>query len=282
MSGQGHSNLLGSDLIYQVLYEIRKLVERISCTFIKFISIRRTMKKIATYILSLLAGIQLSCQDTEEFKIPSDIGFRMDVNREGDAGSQLSFTSGYITLASFSFDGEREQGGDVFFEKEYEQGLQIPFDATKPVDALAFQVPQGNYVRIEVEMETYDDAAVAGLVVYGAYLHSNGIRYPIQFELSSSINMEIKARDKSGSSHIVLKQSSPATGKIRLDPVKWFEAVPLSLLDNAVLTAEENHGENEEEIEFGSSYILINEEINEGIYEIIITRIEQSAEMIFE
>ena len=251
------------------------------------------MKKIATYIFFLLAGILMSCQETEEFKIPSDVGFRMDINREANPGGQLSFTSGYITLSSFSFEGKREQGGDVFFTKEYERGLQVAFDATKPVDAWAFQVPQGNYLRIEVEMETYDDTSVSGLVVSGSYLHSNGIRYPIQLELSSSVDIEIEARDKSGSKQIVLKKSSPATAKIKLDPVKWFEAVPLSHLDNAVLTLgdseeeseregqEEGEIESEEEAEFGSSYILINEEVNESIYEIIITRIKQSAEVIF-
>lgn len=238
------------------------------------------MKKIAACIFSLLAGILLSCQDTEEFKIPSDIGFRMDIKREAEAAGPLSFTNGHITLASFSFEGEREQGGEVFFDKEYEQGIKLPFDAAKPVDALVFQVPQGNYIRIEVEMETYDDTSVSGLVVFGSYLNSNGTRYPIKFELSSAVDMEIEATGNTGSRQIVLKQSSPATAIIKLDPFKWFEAVPLSHLDNALLTVEENEGETEEGE--GSSYILINEEVNENIYEIIITRIEQSAEIVFD
>ena len=238
------------------------------------------MKKIATYVFFLLAGILWSCEETEEFKIPSDVDFRMDINRGGNPGGRLNFTSGYIIISSFSFEGRREQGGDVFFTKEYERGLLVPFDATQPVDALAFQVPQGNYLRVEVEIETYDDTSVSGLVVSGSYLHSNGTRYPIRFELSSSVDMEIEARDKSGSKEIVLKQSSPATAKIKLDPVKWFAAVPLSHLDNAILTVEESEGEMEGEQ--GSSYILINEGVNESIYEIIITRIQQSAEIVFD
>ena len=210
------------------------------------------MKKITTYVFSLLAGILMSCQETEEFKIPSEIGFRIDIKRETNPSARLSFTSGYITLSSFSFEGRRKQGGDVFFTKEYDRGLQIAFDATKPVDALVFHVPQGNFVRIEVEMETYDDTSLSGLVVSGSYLHSSGTRYPIRLELSSSIDIEIEARDKSGSKEIVLKQSSPATAKINLDPVKWFEAVPLSHLDNAVLTVEESEGaEGEVEMEGG-------------------------------
>lgn len=246
------------------------------------------MKRIITYVFFLLAGTLLSCQETDEFKVSSDVAFRMDIDREANSGGRLNFTGGSITLASFSFEGRREQGADVFFTKEYERGLQIAFDATQPVDALAFQVPQGNYVRIEVELETYDDTAVSGLVLTGSYLHSNGVRYPLRLELSSSVDIEIEASDRSGSKQIVLKQSSPATAKIKLDPIKWFEAVPLSHLDNAVLTAGEsegeveNEGESEEEMVSGASYILINEEVNESIYEIIITRVEQSAEIVFE
>ena len=242
------------------------------------------MKKIAKYIFFLLAGTLWSCEETEEFKIPSDVGFRMDINREANTNGRLSFTGGYITLASFSFEGKREQGGDVFFTKEYERGLKVAFDANQPVDALAFQVPQGNYVHIETEMETYDDSSLSGLVIYGSFLNSNGTRYPVRIELSSSVDFEIEARDMSGSSQIVLQQSSPATAKIKLDPVKWLEAVPLSHLDNAVLTEgeSESESESEAETESGSSYILINEEVNESIYEIIITRIEQSAELVFD
>ena len=237
------------------------------------------MKKAVTFIFSLLVGILLSCQETEEFKIPSDVGFRMDINRETNPEGRLSFTGGYITLASFSFEGRREQGGDVFFTNEYERGLQVAFDATKPVDALTFQVPQGNYTRIEVEMETYDDTAISGLVVSGSYLHSNGTRYPLRLELNSSVDIEIEARDNSGSSQIVLQQKSPATAKIKLNPLKWFEAVPLSHLDNAILTeGEEEEGEGDPVV----SYIIINEEVNESIYEVIITRIEQSASIVFD
>lgn len=248
------------------------------------------MKRIITYVFFLLAGTFLSCQETDEFKVSSDVGFRMDIDREANSNERLNFTGGYITLASFSFEGRREQGADVFFTKEYDRGLQIAFDATQPVDALAFQVPQGNYVRIEVEMETYDGTSISGLVVTGSYLHSNGTRYPLRLELSSSVDFEIEAKDKTGSKQIVLKQSSPASAKIKLDPAEWFEAVPLSHMDSAVLATGENEGEreseeegeSEEEMESGASFILINEEFNESIYEIIITRIEQSAEIVFE
>lgn len=237
------------------------------------------MKKIAAYIMFLLIGILGSCQDSEEFKLPTKVGFQMDIDRNTGLNGRLNFTHGQILLASFSFDGRREEGGDVFFTKSYEEGLLINFDPDNSEGALTFQIPQGNYTRIELELETSDDTDAPGLVVDGWYLHSSGIRYPVRFELESSIEFEIKAKEHSGSHQIVLIHSKPANPLIKLKPLIWFEAVPASLLEKAVSTVEE--GESDEEVEEAGSLILINEETNEEIYEIIITRIEQSTEVIF-
>ena len=236
------------------------------------------MRKLTASVLLILMGLVSACQDDEEFKIPTDVRFQLDMNREASTNNRLSFTHGHISLASFSFDGRREEGGDVYFTKTYEQGLFYSFDPSAPSEALTFQIPQGNYSRIEVALETYD-AAPGGLVVLGNYLHTNGTHYPVRVELGSSFEIEIDARDFSGYKQIVLKQSTPATATISLDPIVWFAAMPASALENALVSVEE--GESEGDVEAGSAYILINEETNEAIYEIIMTRIEQSAALIF-
>ena len=237
------------------------------------------MKKIAAYIMFVLVGLLGSCQDNEEFKLPTKVGFQMDINRNTGLSGRLNFTHGQIILASFSFDGRREEGGDVFFTKSYDEGLLITFDPGNTIEPLTFQIPQGNYTRIELGLETSDDTGAPGLVVEGWYLHSSGIRYPVRFELESSVEFEIKAKEHSGNHQIVLIQSKPASPIIRLNPLKWFEAVPVSLLEKAVSTIKE--GESDEDMPEAASHILINEETNEEIYEIIITRIEQSVEVIF-
>lgn len=237
------------------------------------------MKRIAIYTMLILTGVFCSCQDEEEFKIPADVSIQMDINRTASSNGRLNFTQGHISLASFAFDGKREEGGDIYFEKEYEQGLQISFNQGQPGEALKFQIPQGNYTRIEIELESFDDLDDSGLVLTGTYLNASGILYPIRFELGSSLAFEIESKDGSGNSQILLKAGTPATAIIKLDPIKWFETVPASYLDNAVLEVEE--GENEGEVEAGASFILINEETNENIYEIILNRIEQSTETVF-
>ena len=238
------------------------------------------MKNLAIYTLFLLAGVFSSCQDDEEFKIPTDVGFQMDINRNTSTNGRLKFSHGHISLAAFAFDGKREEGGDVYFTKSYNQGLRIDFDPKQAVDAFKFQIPQGNYTRIEVELDTYDDLIGKALTMSGTYLNSSGIQYPIFVEVSSSLEFDIISKDQAGNSQIILKAGTPATAVIKLDPVKWFATVPLSYLDNAVLKVEE--GESEGEVETGSSYILISEDSNINIYNIIINRIEQSTETVFK
>lgn len=237
------------------------------------------MKRIAIYSLLMLAGLFSSCQDEEEFKIPTDVAFQVDMNRNASTNGRLSFTQGHINLASFSFDGSREEGEDIYFEKEFEQGLSVSFAPGQAVSALTFQIPQGNYQSIEVALDTYDDENDEGLVLIGSYLNANGVQYPVRLELSSSLAFEIRSRDQSGNNEIVLTAGTPATAVIKFDPIKWFETVPSSYLDNAVLVVDE--GESESEIETGSSYILINEEINENIYELVLSRTGLTTEAVF-
>lgn len=238
------------------------------------------MNKLVAYVVFILAGLLVSCQDSEEFKIPTSVGFQMDINRNTSTNGRLNFTRGYLRLVFFGFEGRREEGGDVDFTKSYGQGLLVNFDSDKPIEALQFQIPQGNYTRIEIELEASGDTDGSSLVVMGWYQHSNGTLYPVRFELNSSFDFEIEAREQSGNSQIVLKQGTPATAKISLDPLKWFEAVPVSYLENAIIAVEE--GESRGDLEIGEAYILINEEHNENIYEIIISRIEQSAQINFQ
>lgn len=235
------------------------------------------MRKIAACIVFVLLGLLSSCQDHEEFKIPTDVGFQVDMNRNASTNGRLIFNEGHIMLSSFSFDGRREEGGDIYFEKSYEQGLLITFHPDIMVEALQFKIPQGNYTRIKIALETQDSADVSAIVVTGSYLLSNGTRYPIRFEFSAALDLELESRDEAGNIQIVLKKGTPATATIKFDPVKWFEAVPASYLDNAELVMEEQ----EEGVEAGTPYMLISEESNEHIYELILSKLAQSAKIVF-
>lgn len=232
------------------------------------------MKKNISFLVLLLSCFFLSCEKEEEFKIPVDVSFAVDMQREQASGSGLRFTEGYAVFSSFEFEGDREQAESVRFEKEYGQGLYVPFFPNQAPGELRFQVPQGSYRRIAVAFETAegdeeDESGRSGLVVKGVYRTGSGNEFPLLFELSSSGEFETEAKSLSGS-QIVLKREAPATATIRLNPLYWFQAVPSSSLDDAEVF-EVN----------GVATILINEEANEQIYEIVVSRLGKGDETVF-
>lgn len=233
----------------------------------------------------LISSVLLSCEKEEEFKIPVEVAFHVDIHRTTDAASRLQVTEGHMVLSSFEFEGFREQADGVRFEKEYDKGLLIPFSADQPVDKLRFQIPQGVYNRINVTVETTDgedndkddekdeddeEDETAGIVIRGHYRSEGGVQYPFVFEFESSEKFSIRARSRTDGDLVILKKEAPAAAHIKLNPEYWFQAVPLSLLENA-----------DKVTVGGVRTILINEEVNEKIYDILEERVGKSAGVLF-
>lgn len=229
-----------------------------------------TVKIKHLFSLLLLSSFLFSCQDEQEFKIPVEADFYMDIHRNVVANSRLQFYDGYIIISSFEFEGDREQASEVAFSREYEQGIPIAFTSDQAVEALKFQIPQGNYTGISIAFETFDDFEENNLVVEGSYQTSEGIRYPLVFALNSSESFEIEAESYSDGNQIIVKKEAPVSAYIKLNPVHWFKYIPLSLLDEA-----------EVGLWNGVSAIVISEETNEEIYDLIMDRLSEAAEVIF-
>jgi hypothetical protein len=150
------------------------------------------------------------------------------------------------------------------------------FDPSEIIADLRAQIPQGTYTFIELELETSDQNDEAGLVLIGSYLRTNGQTYPLRLEIAAGLLVELDAQTLQGAGPIVLEQNRIATAKIFFDPIALMAAVPAASLENAQLTTREDEEGNEE------AYILINEEVNETIYEIALTRIEIASSVIFD
>ena len=226
------------------------------------------MKKVGFIIL--ISGFLFSCMEESEFKIPVDIQFYVDMIRNSETNEQLYFSEGSIILGSFEFEGEREQAEMVEFAREYENGFKINFDPNKATKNLHFQIPQGIYTSIEVSFETYEETDQANLFLKGIYKTASGKEIPFHFQNNVSIYFEIEAEGARGH-QIVLKKEDNTAAYVKLDPFYWFQPVTTRAWEEAEL------------VEFnGLPTIMISEEYNENIFELIINRIEDSADVIFE
>ncbi|PCJ84230.1 MAG: hypothetical protein COA57_09505 [Flavobacteriales bacterium] len=211
-----------------------------------------------------------SCNENrKKWKQPTDVSFRMDVNRSPASNGNLVFNGGIIVLERFEFDGKREQGEDVYFRNDYDE-LNISFDSNTSIAELDFDIPQGTYTKIEIEIETDSESDIS-ILVEGDYTTTTGTTYPLRLELESVEIYTVVATDAGGSTEIILDTDVPATSVIMLDPAHWFGTVSASMLDDADLTDVD-----------GAQTILINDETNEDIFDEIEDRMDEATEVIFQ
>lgn len=223
------------------------------------------------FVILFISSMLSFCKKKDQWKLPTDVAFKMDINRTVSSNGKLEFTKGVITLASFNFEGKREQGDDVYFSKSFSNGLNIVFDPNTTISELDFDIPQGTYNKIAISFETSDDYGDESIIVEGTYIHTNGSLYPIKFEFNDSEYFSIIAKSVSGNSQIILNQNVASFAKIKLNPLHWFQVISTSMLDNADLV----------DIN-GVSTIVVSEDENENIYNLVVDRIDESSENIFQ
>jgi len=205
-----------------------------------------------------------------QLKKPTDVSFKMDINRNTSANGKLVFTSGTILLASFDVEGEREEGDPIAFTRSFSSGLLVNFSPDNSISEIQYDIPQGVYTSLDVNFSTFDDFGGNTIVVNGIYTNNASNDIPVRYEFLSSEYFSISGEDYSGSSSIVLDKDTPANTLIKLDPIHWFSIITTNMMENADLV---NVG--------GIMTILINESVNDNIYDLIADRIDESTEAVF-
>lgn len=215
-------------------------------------------------LILLLVLFSISCKKNKKWKIPTDVKFKMDINRSTGLSGNLIWTSGNIRVANFTFDGKRDQGGDVYFTKEYSSGLNVFFDPNNPVSEWDFDIPQGTYSQIKVSYKTHGNPGDKHIVVTGTFTNSvNNNVYPVQFEFEAEEYYSVVAKSSSGSTKIVLNKDVASTATIKADPVYWFQTVSTNMMNNATLTNVN-----------GNPTIVISDASNGDIYDAVRDRMD--------
>lgn len=221
---------------------------------------------LALTCLSMLAGcVQL---EDEELKIPVEVQYYLAVAAPSQAGGYMTFSGGSLLLETFEFDGRREQADPVYFEKEYSQGLAIPFSASQPIASFNFQLPQGTYSRIEVELELLESEK--SLEVYGKYENLDGEEIPFHFQRNGDFTFEMAGSSDKDGQYIVIKQEDQPEARMLLQPEAWFSSVPRQMLEDADLTSVN-----------GIATLMISEEQNEAIFDLLEDAMESAQNLQF-
>ena len=158
---------------------------------------------------------------------------------------------------------------DVIFNKEFTNGLVIPFNASQSVSELEFTIPQGEYKRVDIGFRTFDDNGDLCILVEGNYTYTAGSSIPFRFEFYDAEQFRIRAEDNNGG-NILLDKDVTSPAKIVLDPNHWFQPVPTSYFENADVSNIS-----------GTNTILIDKNNNDIIYDIVLDRLDESALIVF-
>lgn len=218
-------------------------------------------------LMAILLALPISSCRKNKWKKPTDVKTIMDINRLSSSSGNLRFTGGYIRLASFSIQGQREQGDDIYFNQEWSNGAVINFDNSAFQSQLDYDIPQGSYTLFELDFETFDDNGDISILVEGIYTNQSGADIPLRFEFLDAETFEVFAESNDGGPAIILDKDVVSTLAIELDPVYWFQLVSISMLENADLTNIS-----------GVPTIVISDSENSDIFDIIADRVDESAE----
>ena len=228
------------------------------------------MKKTGLIILvSLLLFATHGCNKAK-WKRPTDLSFLVGLTTESALNGNLSFSGGEVLVRNISFDGERIQGDDVYFEDEFDAGALVSLSGIDAISQLLYEVPQGTYTSIRIDFDA-ESSASQTITILGSYLNSSSVELPVIIELDILEFSDGLARNVAGITEIELVEDIPATATILFNPAFWFETISINQLDNAQTTMVN-----------GVESILISPDMNESIYEVVEDRAGLAAEIIIQ
>ena len=227
------------------------------------------MKYLRLLVVASIILFGTSCSKDDKWTLPTDVSFKMDVNRSSLHSGQLNFTGGTFNLTEFEIEGVRTQSDDIYFQRSFGGGTTISLN-NNVIPSLDFDIPQGTYTKIEMafEAEANGDKSIT---IQGFYTNSSSTTYPLLLEIEEIELYSVIAKNSLGNSQIILSEDIASQVRIEIDPVYWFQSVSTTMLDNATLV---NVG--------GNPTILINDSYNGDILDIVDDQIDKGTDIVFE
>ena len=232
------------------------------------------MKKIFLLFCIITVVASTSCEE-DELKLPAEVNIAFDMysfNLGDDAKGDPVFTvdEGYLVINTIEFDGDREQGDDYFFSSTFKELLQAEMHTGKINQDVSFDIPQGEYNMIELNL-ILGDGVNPALLLKGSFQKGPFENVPVLFEYSFQEEVRLRAVNKAGNRQIILRKDAPCTATILLNAPFMFQFLNMGLIRNAdyYIIAEEET-------------IIINNQKNTDIFNLLATRLDKSLQVIFE
>ena len=226
------------------------------------------MKATKSTMLSMLFALALaSCKDDESPAPKARVSIQPTVNKQVTnksgrtaAANDLVFTSGSIMITEVEFSAGRVDNG-LAVNVIHEQEATIDFATGTITPAVIVEVPPGQYESIYLGIEIRDEDATPGIVIEGTYTNSNNQAIPVRFEFNSGEVFEAEA------DLAALDANQNVVAKISFDPQYWFATISAEQLDNATKVG---------------GKILVNATTNVAIYSVVVERLDDATDAVFQ
>lgn len=211
--------------------------------------------------LKLVCGLMLgifACSKVNQFKQPTSLCFEVSFATEYALNDRIHYTGGSLALESFTLEGKRTEGGDVFFTKDYDPAVFIPLGNGQH-DALIFDVPRGEYTQLSL-LWVSQQRDRPDLSIEGTYKTTQGDVIPFRIELPLIAPLNIQHADQAGSGRAAVGLAVEKTqGRIQLETGHWLSLQQAEQLDHADLVEED-----------GRSILLISRTKNVALYKVVL------------
>lgn len=232
------------------------------------------MKKTLFLSCIICIAVSTACEKNE-LKLPAEVQLAFDMNtfaleENSKSGQQFSIDEAYLVLGSLEFDGEREQGEDYFFTSNFDEPLQAEMHTGNSSRTVSFDIPQGVYNRIELNLSVGTKSSHA-IMLRGSFHKGPLEDVPVVFEYPFMEEIRVRAMNREGNRQVVLTKDVPGKATILLDAPFMFQLLNMGMLINAQQFSFE-----------GEETIIINSEKNTDIFSVLATRLDKSVQVIFD
>ena len=121
------------------------------------------MRKLCFLLVLTLAGC-----GKDELALPANVQVKLFLDRNTDGGGDMSFTDGFIDIASIEFAGDRESGEDITFVSDFQTVVRANLANGNTDPVIAFDIPQGTYNKITLGLNP--DNTEPDIIVNGAFV----------------------------------------------------------------------------------------------------------------
>ena len=169
----------------------------------------------------------------ESLKEPVSVNITIDMNRLSDPFHSYHFEEGVMLIQSIRLLGDRVEGQDIDFLREFPDGLFLSMNGQIHLDDLGFDLPQGEYDSLNLEIVTGNNQNT-NLKIEGEFvspLHSADTMALI-FEVAEPVTFTWKVQNGNGYT-ISLNSVTNYQLQVHMDPIYWFENISYQLLDAA-------------------------------------------------